>query len=71
MANNNKLPPEIVNHWPEVFDNVEIKSVPIEYISSINIFFNNGKVYTIDVSKEKKKYADSEMFHHPEVHLKM
>ena len=60
MANNNKLPPEIVNHWPEVFDNVEIKSVPIEYISSINIFFNNGKVYTIDVSKEKKKYADSE-----------
>jgi hypothetical protein len=55
-----KLPPEIVNHWPEVFDAIEIKSVPIEYINSINVFFNNGKIYTIDVSREKTKYKDSE-----------
>jgi hypothetical protein len=60
VSNNSKLPPEIVNHWPEVFNDVEIKSVPIEYINSINIFFNNGKIYTIDVAKEKKKYTDSE-----------
>jgi hypothetical protein len=34
--------------------------VPIEYINSINVFFNNGKIYTIDVSREKTKYKDSE-----------
>lgn len=60
MSKANKLPPEIVNHWPEVFNDVEIKSVPIEYINSINVFFNNGKIYTIDVSREKKKYKDAE-----------
>ena len=60
MSKASKLPPEIVNHWPEVFDAIEIKSVPIEYINSINVFFNNGKIYTIDVSREKTKYKDSE-----------
>ena len=60
MSKASKLPPEIVNHWPEVFDAIEIKSVPIEYINSINVFFNNGKLYTIDVSREKTKYKDSE-----------
>lgn len=58
MSKTTKLPPEIVNHWPEIFSDIEIKSVPIEYINSINIFFNNGKIYTIDVKQEKRKYSD-------------
>ena len=54
-----KLPPEIVNHWPEVFNDVEIRSVPIDYISNINVFFNNGKIFTIDVRLERHKYQDT------------
>jgi deoxyadenosine/deoxycytidine kinase len=54
-----KLPPEIVNHWPEVFNDVEIRSVPIDYINNINVFFNNGKIFTIDVRLERHKYEDT------------
>lgn len=59
MSKPNRLPPEIVNHWPEVFNDIEIKSVPIEYINSIHVFFHNGRLYTIDVRKEKAKYGTS------------
>lgn len=58
MSKSNKLPPEIVNHWPEIFSDIEIQSVPIEYINSINVFLSNGKIYTIDVKQEKRKYSD-------------
>lgn len=48
----NKLPPEIVEHWPEVLEDVEIKAVPIEYLDAINVYFHDGKVWTIDLKDE-------------------
>lgn len=47
----NKLPPHIIEHWPEVFNDVEIKAIPLEYINSINVYFYDGKVWEIDVNK--------------------
>lgn len=49
----NKLPPEIVNHWPEVLKDVEIKAVPMEYLDSINVHFHDGKVWAIDLKEDK------------------
>lgn len=59
MSKPNRLPPEIIEHWPEIFNDIEIKSVPVEYINSIHVFFHNGRLYTIDVRKEKAKYDTS------------
>lgn len=60
MSRSSRLPPEIIEHWPEIFNDIEIKSVPIEYINSIHVFFHNGRLYTIDVRKEKIKYGSTE-----------
>ena len=60
MSKQNKLPPEIIEHWPEIFHDIEIKSVPINYINSIHVFFHNGRIYNIDVRKEKMKYGNTE-----------
>lgn len=49
----NKLPPEVVKHWPEVLDDVEIKAVPIEYIDSMRVHFHDGKIWEIDLDKQK------------------
>lgn len=54
MPNGKKLPPDIVNHWPEIFDDVTIESVPIEYLHSVKITFEDGKVWEIDTSKNPK-----------------
>ena len=43
-----KLPPEIIKHWPEVFEHIEVEMVPAEYISAIEVEFLNGDVWIID-----------------------
>lgn len=43
-----KLPPEIIKHWPEVFKDIEVEMVPMEYISSIEVEFHNGDIWIID-----------------------
>lgn len=48
----NKLPPEVVEHWPEIFKDVEIKAVPIEYIHTVHIHFHDGKIWEIDMEKQ-------------------
>lgn len=45
----NKLPREIVDHWPEVFNDVEIKAVPIEYVESLHVHFEDGKIWDIAI----------------------
>ena len=48
----NKLPPEVISQWPEVFTDVEIKAVPIEYIHSAHVYFHDGKIWQIDIDKQ-------------------
>lgn len=48
----NKLPPEVIKHWPEIFEDVEIHAVPIEYMHSIHVYFHDGKIWEIDLDKQ-------------------
>jgi hypothetical protein len=48
-----KLPPEVVNHWPEVFEDLEINIVPLEYLHSVRVSFADGKIWDIDLSTKK------------------
>jgi len=47
------LPPEVIEHWPEVFGDIEIKAVPIEYIHSVHVYFHDGKIWQIDIDKQQ------------------
>jgi hypothetical protein len=49
----NKLPPEVIKHWPEIFSDIEIKAVPIEYIHSVHVHFHDGKIWQIDIDKQQ------------------
>jgi len=54
VSKRNKIPPEISDHWPEIFNDIEIKSVPIEYLRSLHIHFLDGKVWEINLEKNKR-----------------
>lgn len=54
----NKLPQEVISHWPEIFNDVEIKAVPIEYIHSVYVSFHDGKIWEIDMDKQKIQDGD-------------
>ena len=48
----NKLPPDVIKHWPEIFEDVEIHAVPIEYIRTVHVHFHDGKIWEIDMDKQ-------------------
>lgn len=50
-----KLPPEVIAHWPEIFKDIEIKAVPVEYITSLSVRFEDGQVWEIELDQEKIK----------------
>ena len=56
----NKLPPEVIDHWPEVFDDITIDVVPIEYLNSIRVSFTDGKIWDINIDTKKTKVEDLE-----------
>ena len=54
----NKLPPDVIQHWPEIFEDVEIHAVPIEYIRTVHVHFHDGKIWEIDMDKQDIKQKD-------------
>lgn len=48
-----KLPKEVIRHWPEVFEDIEIDVVPLEYLDSVRVSFSDGKVWDIDIDTKK------------------
>jgi len=48
-----KLPQEVINAWPEVFGDVDVKSVPLEYLHSINVLFKNKDTWVIGFDRSK------------------
>lgn len=55
MPNSKKLPPDVIDHWPEVFDEIDIDVIPIEYLDSIRVQFEDGKIWDIDVKASRQK----------------
>lgn len=53
MSSNGKLPPDVVRHWPEVFKDVEIQTIPVQYLVSIRVEFEDGKIWEIELDKSK------------------
>lgn len=55
MPKNKKLPPEVIDHWPEVFDEIDVDVIPIEYLDSVRVQFEDGKIWDIDVKNSREK----------------
>lgn len=49
---NKKLPKEVIDYWPEVFEDVEVEVVPIEYLNSVRVSFLDGITWDIDLKNE-------------------
>lgn len=53
---NKKLPQEVIDYWPEVFEDVEVDVVPVEYLHSVRVSFTDGVTWNIDVKQEADDY---------------
>jgi hypothetical protein len=52
-VSNKKLPKEVIAHWPEIFKDVEVHAIPLQYLTSITISFNDGRIWEIDLNDER------------------
>ena len=58
---NKKLPQEVIDHWPEVFGDVELDVIPIRYLDSVKVQFNDGKTWDIDLTEKDVKENTNEV----------
>ena len=53
-----KAPEELVEQWPEVFEDIYLSSnMPIDYLSSIRLEFASGAIWEVGI----KKYPSERM----------
>ena len=55
-----RLPLEVVSKWPDVFGDVDVRAIPLEYLDSLRVRFNNGKTWevTVDLTKTPVKQLE-------------
>jgi len=54
----NKLPKHVIDIWPDIFKDIDLKVVPIEYLHSIRVVFQDGKIWDIDIQNSKNEDGD-------------
>ena len=47
-----KPPSYLVDEWPEVFEDLYISTMPVEYLHSIRLEFKNGRIWEIAVKDQ-------------------
>ena len=53
-----RLPKEVVAHWPEIFSDLHVESIPVEYLLSIKVTFKDGKNWEIRLKNNRQKMTN-------------
>ena len=53
-----KLSRGVQNAWPEVFKDIKVDVIPIEYLTSIRVIFKDNKIWEIDMNSSRNKLGD-------------
>lgn len=56
-----QLPPEVVDSWPEVFEDLDVHVIPLEYLHSVRVYFEDGKIWDVDIAKSKEKSSEDQL----------
>lgn len=44
--------PDTEGTWPGVLDEIEIRYIPVEYVSSVEVSFTDGNTWSIEIEKD-------------------
>jgi hypothetical protein len=55
-----KVPTNLVNEWPEIFEDMWMSTMPLNYLHTLQIEFTNGRVWEINI-KEQLAKVESEI----------
>lgn len=43
----------MIDIWPDIFKDIDLKVVPLDYLHSIRVVFQDGKIWDIDIQNSK------------------
>jgi len=49
------LPKDVIDHWPEVFGDVQLNVVPLRYLHTVLVNFKDGKTWEIKITSDTKR----------------
>lgn len=49
------LPKDVVEHWPEVFNEIKLRVVPLNYLYAVLVNFKDGKTWEIKITSVTRK----------------
>lgn len=61
MPKGKKFPQEIIDNWPEIFEDISFNAIPIDYLHSIVVTFKNGKTWEVNLNKKNKDSFEAEL----------
>ena len=56
-----KLSKGLQNTGPEVFKDIKVDVIPIEYLTSIRVIFKDNKIWEIDMQSSRNKLGDDKV----------
>ena len=45
-------PTHLIKEWPEVFEDMYMNTMPVAYLKSVQLEFNNGRIWEIDIQEQ-------------------
>lgn len=55
MTSNGKpLPKDVIEYWPEVFEEIKLRVLPLKYLHAVLITFKDGKIWEIKITAETR-----------------
>lgn len=48
------------DHWDKILSEIDMDFIPLEYITTVIVTFNDGKEWEIDIKKSSRKDTDVE-----------
>lgn len=48
------LPKDVIEYWPEVFEEIKLRVLPLKYLHAVLITFKDGKIWEIRITAETR-----------------
>lgn len=53
-----KSPVDLVKEWPEIFDDMYMNTLPVDYLKSLRLCFENGMIWEFDIQERLVDYSN-------------
>jgi len=47
-----KPPKNVIQEWPEIFEDMYMSTIPVKYMHSVEIEFNDGRLWEINIAEQ-------------------